>query len=167
MRKYFILFSMLFIFASVWLFMRSQPNDQSTVMMIGNYRMTVDDLKREWMSASYAQNSVVNVEDLLEIARLRQVMVMEAQRRKLHHRESFRQRIEYFWKESLIAELQSELILELQKEGSVSDLAVDQLKEKYDELLADVNVVVNRKAFEKVLKDIQKQQAEGEGHDEE
>ncbi len=111
--------------------------------------MTVQDLKDEIEHSSYSTQKENGLENILDLAIRKQVLIQEAQRQGLDRKESFMKTIERYWEQTLIKEL-------IQKESSIISRGVS--KDKQDEALNNwmeglykkANIEINKEALQEM-----------------
>ena len=117
---------------------------QKVLARINNYVMTVEDFKDEIKYSPYAGDETLDIQRLLDLAIRKQVLIQEAQRRRLDREKTFMKTIERYWEQTLIKELlekETRRIYETvseDKQAEVSpfvDLLLDVRKQLRDEKL--------------------------------
>ena len=105
-----------------------KPDEKKVVARINDYVMTVKDLKEEIEHAPYSAKQKQNLEEALDLAIRKQILIQEAQRRGLDRKKSFMQTIERYWEQTLIKELIKEQSLKVYKSSATmaeKDKALD------------------------------------------
>ena len=121
------------------------------VARVNDYVMSVEDLEDEIAHSPYASDKSKDLEDLLELAIRRQVLIQEAQRQGLDRNESFMKTIERYWEQTLIKELMEKETCRIYDEVGrrKQDEAVNQWMEG---LYNSANIKINNEVLEELKK---------------
>lgn len=103
-----------------------KDQDGKIIAKINNYSMTVQDLQDEIEHSPYTTRKENGLENILDLAIRKQVLIQEAQRQGLDRKQSFMKTIERYWEQTLIREL-------IQKESAIISQRVN--KDKQEEAL--------------------------------
>jgi len=124
-----------------------KAKDGKVVAIVNNYTMTVEDLKDEIAYPYYSAERKASIEEILDIAIKKQLLIQEAQRQGLDRNRTFLKTIERYWEQTLIKEL---LVKETQK------IYETVAKEKQTEALDDYVETLQKKAKVKIYEDVVK-----------
>ncbi|MBN3038426.1 MAG: hypothetical protein JW869_03290 [Candidatus Omnitrophica bacterium] len=129
-----------------------KPDDKQVVAKVNDFVMTVADLKEEIENAPYAAKNAQNLEEILDLAVKKQILIQEAQRQGLHLKSSFMKTIERYWEQTLIRELLREENEQVFASGVPADLRNKTLDENLDKIYKKADV----KVYKRVLSDLEK-----------
>ena len=82
-----------------------EAKEKKVVAGINNYVMTVEDFEDEVRHSPYGGDKTKDLEELLDLAIRKQVLIQEAQKQGLDKRKTFMKTIERYWRQTLIKEL--------------------------------------------------------------
>ena len=123
-----------------------KPEEKKVVARINNYVMTLEDLEDEIKYSPYTGNRTEDLEELLDLAIRRQVLIQEAQRQGVDKHKSFTKTIGRYWRQTLIKELLEKESQRIYKNISKRKQkeALKALKAWKDELYKKANVEIYR-----------------------
>lgn len=111
---------------------------------INNYVMTVEDLEDEIKYSAHAGRQ--NLEEVLDLAIRKQVLIQEAQKQGLDKSKSFMKTIERYWRQTLIKEL-----MEKESQRIYKNVGENKRKEAFktweDELYKKANIEIYREVL--------------------
>jgi hypothetical protein len=116
---------------------------------VNDYRMTVDDFRMEIEHSSYMAEQERDIDDLLDLAIRKQVLIQEAQRRGLDKEKSFMQTIERYWEQTLIRELLNTQMAEIEKTVSKENRQA-ALALWIDELYRGSDIAIDKDVLKRV-----------------
>ena len=82
-----------------------KANNETVLVRINNYNLTVDDFNSELAHSLYAEDKDLDKESFLDFLIGKQLLIEEAQRQGIDKSEAFMKTIERYWKQTLIKEL--------------------------------------------------------------
>jgi len=150
-RKYLVWLIM--ICAMLCVYGCGSPNGpEDVVAKVDGYNMTIDDFNIEIEHSSHVARRYKELEELLDIAIRKQILIQEAQRQGLDREESFMQTIERYWEQALIKELLDKQIEKMTDSSSRRERTM-ALDKWVDELYKKSDIKINKDALEKMKKD--------------
>jgi len=105
-KKNLIWLAIVIIGITCFFFGCDQKTDEGKVVArVNNYVMTTEDLKDELMHSYHPADRDASIDNVLDLAIRKQVLIQEAQRQGLDRKKSFMKTIERYWEQTLIKEL--------------------------------------------------------------
>ncbi len=127
-----------------------KAEEKKVVARINNYVMTLEDLEDEIKhSPYYTGDRTEDLEELLDLAIRRQVLIQEAQRQGMDRHKSFMKTIGRYWRQSLIKEL-----LEKESQRIYKNISKKKQKEAFkaweDGLYKKANIEIYREVLKQL-----------------
>lgn len=126
-----------------------EAREKKVVARINNYVMTVEDLEDEIKYSSYAAEETQDLQDLLDLAIRREILIQEAQRQDLDKQKSFMKTIERYWRQTLIKEL-----LEEETKRIYQGVSKDKQDQAMDDWMEGLYKKANIKIYKNVLEEV-------------
>ncbi len=124
--------------------------EEKVVAKINDYEMTVADLEDEITYSPYAGLKEQNLDEILDLAIRKQILIQEAQRQGLDKQKSFMRTIERYWQQTLIKEL-----LEKETKRVFNSVAKERQKEALNDWMEGLYKKAKIKIDKKVLEEME------------
>jgi len=126
-----------------------KAKEKRVVAKINNYIMTVEDFEDEIKYSPYAGDKTTDLEELLDLAIRKQVLIQEAQRQGLDKQKTFMKTIERYWRQTLIKEL-----LEKETKRIHESVSKDKQTEALNDWMEELHKKADIKIYKKVLEEV-------------
>jgi len=127
-----------------------KAEEKKVVARINNYAMTIEDLEDEIKHSPYTGDRITDLEELLDLAIRKQVLIQEAQKQDLDKRKSFMKTIERYWRQTLIKEL-----TEKESQRIYKNVSKNERKEAFEAWEDELYKKANIEIYREVLKELQ------------
>ena len=125
----------------------NKPDEKQVVAKVNDYVMTVADLKEEISNAPITAQKAQNLDEILDLAIKKQILIQEAQKQGLHLKKDFMKTIQRYWEQTLIRELLRKESEEVCAKGIPQDLRDKTLDNSLNEIYNKADVKVYKRSL--------------------
>lgn len=130
---------------------RAKEPPREILARVNDYVMTVKDFKDEIKYSPYAGDDTLDMQNLLDLAVRRELLIQEAQRQGLDREKTFMKTIERHWKQTLIKELLDKETQRIYKSVS-EDKQQEAMSDWMEKLIKEADIEIHKEVLEELKK---------------